>query len=137
MTQGKHSKQDRFLRCPIKNLLWFHNLPWTHPMPKPTNYTPDAEATPANAISVAAAAAGGGGVNDTITLYEYIRFTHFHAVEQAKGLAAQWDTLEGLVDEQRHKGVKARFAQQVRDATQMAHDIMVQYTRWSKQAGAV
>jgi hypothetical protein len=118
-------------------------------MPKPTNYTPpDAEeATPrsadalgvaADAAAAAAAAAAGGGVNDTITLYEYIRFTHFHAVEQAKGLAAQWDTLEGLVDEHRHKGVQARFAQQVRDATQMAHDIMVQYTRWSKQAaGAV
>ena len=34
----------------------------------------------------------------------------------------------------RVKGVQARFAQQVRDATQMAHDIIVECERWSKQS---
>jgi alpha-glucuronidase len=57
---------------------------------------------------------------------------HFDSVEQAKEMAAQWIRLKGMVDEHRHRGVQARFAQQVRDATQMAHDIMVQYDRWSK-----
>ena len=29
-------------KCPTELLLWFHHLPWTHPMPKPANYTPPA-----------------------------------------------------------------------------------------------
>ena len=113
--------------CPIKNLLWFHNLPWTHPMPKPANYTPGPGAT-------AAAATDAMSGNDTVTLYDHIRFTHFDSVKQAEGLAAQWDTLKGLVDEARFMGVQGRFAQQVRDATQMAHDIMMQYEHWAHKA---
>ena len=67
--------------------------------------------------------------NETITLYELIRFTHFDAVEQAKALASKWDELDGLIDAFRFKGVQARFAQQVRDATQIAHDIIVECER--------
>ena len=44
--------------CPIKNVLWFHNLPWTHPMPKPPNYTPGL-------------AADAMSTNDTVTLYVF------------------------------------------------------------------
>jgi alpha-glucuronidase len=51
-------------------------------------------------------------------------------VRQAADLAAQWESLQGAVDTLRFEGVRARFAQQVRDAKQMAHDIMVQYTAW-------
>jgi alpha-glucuronidase len=101
-------------RCPLRLLLWFHNLPWNHTMPKPSNY-------PAPLSSSG---------NDTITLYEHIRFTHVDAVRQAADLAAQWESLQGAVDTLRFEGVRARFAQQVRDAKQMAHDIMVQYTAW-------
>ena len=36
---------------PVELLLWFHHLPWTHPMPRPANYTPGA----------GAAGADGGG----------------------------------------------------------------------------
>ena len=42
-----------------------------------------------------------------VTLYDYIRFTHFEAVERAKGLAARWGTLEGLVDAHSFRGVRA------------------------------
>lgn len=107
-------------RCPTKNLLWFHNLPWTHPMPKPANYTPMGDVH-------------GHTTSTNITLYEHIRFTHFDAVEQAKALAESWAGLKGCVDDARFAGVQARFAQQVRDATQMAHDIMVQYAAWAGQ----
>ena len=98
-------------KCPTKLLLWFHNLAWSKPMPKPANYTPATAA-------------------ETVSLYDYIRWTHDDAVEQAKDLAAAWDGLEGLVDEERFEGVKARFAQQVRDAGVMRDAIMTQYTSW-------
>ena len=35
------------------------------------------------------------------------------AVEDAKQLAMDWESLEGLLDTERFYGVKARFAQQV------------------------
>ena len=98
-------------KCPTKLLLWFHNLAWSKPMPKPANYTPTT-------------------AGETVSLYDYIRWTHEDAVEQAKDLAAAWDGLEGLVDEERFEGVKARFAQQVRDAGVMRDAIMTQYTSW-------
>lgn len=118
--------------CPVNLLLWFHNLAWTHMMPKPLRFKPYLLSHSDAALASESNVTHGSGGNGTITLYELIRFTHFDSVEQAKALAAQWDELEGMIDEHRHKGVQARFAQQVQDATQMAHDIMVQYERWSK-----
>ena len=130
--------------CPTNLLLWFHNLEWSHPMPKPRNFKPysisNQVATKANTGDGVAVLANASEVdytlsgNETITLYELIRFTHFDAVEQAKVLASKWDELDGLIDTFRFKGVQARFAQQVRDAAQMAHDIIAQYERWSKQS---
>ena len=74
--------------CPVELLLWFHNLPWTHPM----------------------TATGGGSADGgaTITLYEHIRRTHEKAVTDAAGLAAAWDGLEGRMDVERFKGVQVR-----------------------------
>ena len=121
--------------CPVNLLLWFHNLAWTHLMPKPPGFKPYPLVTHGDASASArenTSKSHGSGGNGTITLYELIRFTHFDSVEQAKAMAAQWDGLKDMVDEHRYRGVQARFAQQIRDATQMAYDIMVQYERWSK-----
>ena len=114
-------------KCPLKNLLWFHNLPWSHPMPKPPRYAPPIAAT----AYTGARSGNATPPNGTITLYEHIRFTHADAVTQARELAASWDTLEGRVDAVQFAGVQARFAQQVRDAAQMAGDVMAQYQAWS------
>ncbi|KAH8062278.1 alpha-glucuronidase [Aureococcus anophagefferens] len=97
--------------CPVKNLLWFHNVPWTRPMPTPANYTP-------------------ATADATVPLYDYIRFQHYDAVAQVAELAKRWDALEGRVDDARFSGVKARFAQQVRDATAMCDTIMGQFDAW-------
>ncbi|KAH8098314.1 alpha-glucuronidase [Aureococcus anophagefferens] len=97
--------------CPVKNLLWFHNVPWTRPMPTPANYTP-------------------ATADATVPLYDYIRFQHYDAVAQVAELAKRWDALEGRVDDARFSGVKARFAQQVRDATVMCDTIMGQFDAW-------
>ncbi|KAH8044423.1 alpha-glucuronidase [Aureococcus anophagefferens] len=93
--------------CPVKNLLWFHNVPWTRPMPTPANYTP-------------------ATADATVPLYDYIRFQHYDAVAQVAELAPR-DALEGRVDDARFSGVKARFAQQVHDATVMCDTIMGQF----------
>jgi alpha-glucuronidase len=97
--------------CPQDLLLWFHNLAWTHPMPKPPGYpvTPGA----------------------SVTLFEHIRFTHDAAVRDAAALASSWDTLEGKIDDARFYGVQARFAQQVNDAGVMRDTILDQYADWA------
>ena len=65
--------------CPVKNLLWFHNLPWNHRM------------------------AGGE------TLFDHIKKTHVEAVQEAKNMAAEWKDLEGKIDGERfHGGLSAR-----------------------------
>jgi hypothetical protein len=97
--------------CPVKNLLWFHNVPWTRPMPTPANYTP-------------------ATADATVPLYDYIRFQHYDAVAQVAELAKRWGALEGRVDDARFSGVKARFAQQVHDATAMCDTIMGQFDAW-------
>ena len=94
--------------CPTNLLLWFHNLAWSHPMPKPRNFKPysisNQVATKANTGDGVAVLANASEVdytlsgNETITLYELIRFTHFDVVEQAKVLASKWDELDGLID---------------------------------------
>jgi alpha-glucuronidase len=89
--------------CPTELLLWFHHLEWGYPMRKG---------------------------NRTIPLIEYINETHFEAVEEAKGLAASWDSLKGAIDKARFEGVQARFAQQVHDAAVMRDSVMRQYSSW-------
>ena len=119
---------DNVSACPANLLLWFHNLPWTHPMPAPANYT--AMVTPAATPAATAPAAGPGA---TVTLFEYIRYTHDAAVKEAEAFGAAWAGLEGKVDAQRFTGVRARLAQQARDAAVMRDDIMVQYSAWYHQ----
>ncbi|KAK7250039.1 hypothetical protein SO694_00006060 [Aureococcus anophagefferens] len=79
-------------------------------MPTPANYTP-------------------ATADATVPLYDYIRFQHYDAVAQVAELAKRWDALEGRVDDARFSGVKARFAQQVRDATP-CDTIMGQFDAW-------
>ena len=103
-------------------------------MPKPPNHAPPTAATAYTGARSGNATPPSGNAtppNGTITLYEHIRFTHADAVKQARELAASWDTLDGQVDAVRFAGVQARFAQQVRDAAQMADDIMAQYQAWA------
>ena len=111
-------------KCPVDLLLWFHNLPWTYPMPKPANYTP------------ADGGGGGGSVNvsgGTVALFDYIRFTHEAAVKEAESFAKEWMLLKGMLDATRFEGVSERFAQQVRDAATMRDSIMLQYSNWYPQ----
>ena len=91
---------------PPKLLLWFHNVGWQHRMP------------------------------DGRTLFAAINASHYDAVDEAAGFGTQWEALArnsvGEEDKERHAGVSARFAQQLRDAKVMRDHIVRQYTRWMR-----
>jgi len=76
--------------CPQEMLLFFHNVPWTHP------------------ISM------GNGTK--LPLIEYIAARSGEARAEAAAQAASWIALKGLVDEGRLRAVEGRFRQQVVDA---------------------
>jgi alpha-glucuronidase len=66
--------------------LWFHRLPWDHPM------------------------ASGRPLWDELVA-QYTR-----GASQAAGFEAAWRSLEGKVDPERHRAVLAKLGQQARDA---------------------
>ena len=84
--------------CPREQLLFFHHLSWSHPM-----------------------ALSNGS---TVPLIDYIAITSEHALEEARQMAADWDTLEGLVDAARFGPVQARFRQQNVDAISFSEVIV-------------
>ena len=57
----------------------------------------------------------------------YIAAGHTHALEEAREMATDWDTLVGLVAEPRFSGVQARFRQQNVDALSFSQVIMGYY----------
>eukprot|EP01045_Picozoa_sp_COSAG04_P000082 COSAG04_NODE_2_length_56781_cov_25.092252_6_plen_347_part_00 len=90
---------------PLELMGFFHNLHWATPL------TLDAGT---NAWRLAE---DSDTLAATKTLLEYIQDGHAAALAEAKVLAADWASLEGLVDSFRFEGVKARFANQIVDAT--------------------
>ena len=96
--------------CPLELLLFFHNVPWTHPI------------QPA-------------GTSKATPLFDYIRDGHAAAVMGAKQLAADWRSLEGLIDTKRFEGVAGRFRQQIHDAGVFANLIVGYYANISGMPG--
>eukprot|EP00927_Polykrikos_kofoidii_P054465 TRINITY_DN48879_c0_g1_i1.p1 TRINITY_DN48879_c0_g1~~TRINITY_DN48879_c0_g1_i1.p1 ORF type:complete len:910 (+),score=68.65 TRINITY_DN48879_c0_g1_i1:61-2790(+) len=87
--------------CPKELLLFFHNLPWSYPMPV--------------------------GSGKSVPLIDFIAATHLDALREARSMANAWYSLKGLVDEGRFEGVLARFRQQLRDAAVFSEVIMGYY----------
>eukprot|EP01046_Picozoa_sp_COSAG06_P067496 COSAG06_NODE_17524_length_936_cov_1.990442_2_plen_66_part_00 len=58
---------------------------------------------------------------------------HAEGLAEAKVLAADWESLEGLVDEFRFEGVKARFANQIVDATTFKELLVGYWTNLTKE----
>ena len=108
--------------CPQELLLWFHHLPWDHPMPSPSH-------------SRGGDARGTNAATATVPLFDWINATHHAAVGEAGKLASAWDTLEGLIDTARFEGVRARFAQQVNDAGVFRDTIVNYYTQLAERGG--
>ena len=88
---------------------------------------PGRVAVPSQTGSAKHASTSAAADDGTVSLYDYIRFQHFDAVDEARKFQAAWEGLRGLVDDDRYDGVKARFAQQVRDGTVMCTTLMDYY----------
>lgn len=73
-------------RIPEEYLLWFHHVPWDREM------------------------------NSGRTLWEELVYKYYAGVKQVRQMQEQWDSLEGLIDNQRFEHVQALLAIQQRDA---------------------
>ncbi|MDR2388691.1 MAG: alpha-glucuronidase [Tannerellaceae bacterium] len=73
-------------RCPENLLLWFHRVPWTHPL--------------ANGLS----------------LWENLCYRYDEGVQTVRAYQKVWDRLEGFVDPERFLQVQSRLRTQARDA---------------------
>jgi alpha-glucuronidase len=90
--------------CPRDLLLWFHRLPWDHRMPSGR------------------------------TLWDEIVGEYRRGAEEARGLEAAWKTLEGKVDDERHRAVSAKLARQVADAAAWRDKCIAYFAAAGKQA---
>jgi alpha-glucuronidase len=91
--------------CPVELLLFFHNVPWSHPVLL-------------------------DGVK--VPLIDYISNRSHQALNQAKHQAGNWNSLRGLVDTARLEAVQARFKQQNVDALSFNKAIVGYYTNISQ-----
>ena len=94
--------------CPQEMLLFFHNLPWTHPI------------TLRNGSKV--------------PLIDYISICSQEARHEAAQHARDWNSLEGRVDSARFVAVQARFKQQNVDALAFSQVIVGYYRNISTVA---
>jgi len=96
--------------CPKELLLFFHNLPWTHPMQL-----------------------ANGSI---VTLIDFIAISQSEALDTAGQMAKDWDSLEGLVDQLRFEAVQARFRQQNVDALAFKEVVVGYYANLSRSGSA-
>ena len=87
--------------CPLELILFFHNLPWDWTGPN----------------------------GDEPPLFDRILEGHTAALGQARAMADAWDTLEGVVDDDRFEAVQMRFAQQLNDAAVFSEVITEYYAQ--------
>ena len=87
--------------CPLELILFFHNLPWDWTGPN----------------------------SDEPPLFDRILEGHTAALGQARAMADAWDTLEGVVDDDRFEAVQMRFAQQLNDAAVFSEVITEYYAQ--------
>ena len=87
--------------CPDELVLFFHHLPYTHKL------------------------------HSGKTVIQHIYDTHFEGYEEAKALAAKWDTLKGRVDEEIFENVKERFGLQLVNAREWCDQVNSYFYRKS------
>jgi alpha-glucuronidase len=92
--------------CPQELLLFFHNVPWSHPIRL--------------------------GNGSSVPLIDYIEITSDEALASTAQHARLWDALEGVVDRGRWEAVQARFRQQQVDALAFSEVITGYYRNVSE-----
>lgn len=89
-------------RIPEKYLLWFHYVNWNHKM------------------------------QSGYTLWEELVGKYYEGVEQVRQMQAEWDSLEGLIDQQRFLHVKALLEIQERDAVRWRNSCVLYFQTFSE-----
>ena len=88
---------------PENLLLWFHRLPWDHRL------------------------------RSGRTLWEGLVAHYTQGAEEAKGLAARWETLRGKVDDERFEAVAAKLRTQVEDAARWRDHCLQYFQQFSRR----
>ena len=87
--------------CPDELVLFFHHLPYTHKL------------------------------HSGKTVIQHIYDTHFEGYDEAKGLAAKWETLKGKVDDDIYENVRERFERQLANAREWCDQVNSYFYRKS------
>ena len=87
--------------CPDELVLFFHHLPYTHKL------------------------------HSGKTVIQHIYDTHFEGYDEAKQLAAQWDSLKGKVDDEIFENVRERFERQLANAREWCDQVNSYFYRKS------
>jgi alpha-glucuronidase len=89
--------------CPEDLILWFHHVPWEHPM------------------------ASGR------TLWDELCLRYQRGVDETRGLQRQWNTLQGSIDPERFLHVQALLARQEREARSWRDACLLYFQQFSKR----
>ena len=87
--------------CPDELVLFFHHLPYTHKL------------------------------HSGKTVIQHIYDTHFEGYDEAKQLAAKWDSLKGKVDDEIFENVRERFERQLANAREWCDQVNSYFYRKS------
>eukprot|EP01043_Picozoa_sp_COSAG02_P006511 COSAG02_NODE_186_length_30414_cov_24.815372_12_plen_976_part_00 len=121
---------------PLELMGFFHNLPWQTPLVYDIgNGTENGGGSRHGRWRLATErddSLTNGVASQRKTLLEYIQDGHAAALAEATVLAADWASLEGLVDGFRFKGVQARFLNQIVDATTFKELLVGYWTNLTK-----
>lgn len=119
---------------PLELMGFFHHLPWETPLVYDTNISSGSGGGWRVATDRDGDLLSSAGNGSKTTVIEYIQDGHAAALAEAKTLAADWASLEGLVDAFRFKGVQARFANQIVDATTFKELLVGYWSNLTKQS---
>lgn len=89
--------------CPDKNLLWFHHLPWDYKM------------------------------RSGRTLWEELCFKYHEGVLEVQKMREEWNTLEGLIDDERFQQVKSLLKIQHDEAIWWRNASLLYFQTFSKR----
>ena len=89
--------------CPEDYLLWFHHVPWNHPM------------------------------KSGKTFWEELVARYGQGVGEAGAMEKQWDSLKGRVDGERWQTVENKLRQQAQDAREWSDKCLLYFQTFSKQ----
>ncbi|MDI6400539.1 alpha-glucuronidase family glycosyl hydrolase [Balneolaceae bacterium ANBcel3] len=88
-------------KIPDDYLLWFHHVPWDHPM------------------------------NSGRILWDELVHKYYKGVETVRWMQETWDSLEGLIDQERFEHVKALLSIQERDAVRWRNSCVLYFQSFS------